>query len=827
MSSEDTIVKENKLIKALIPKISEFFKTKEYLEKSQLSEFLNFIDLSTWNEKDKELFWSEISKDKGQPSNKVQKVLLIKNLTEYIHIHSSELFQPEASLKDSVLNFIKNPKDLKIDIDPENEQMFEFYRLLATIQFSTSKIIPIYTLDEHLKSNSFINLNKDTVLEIMEELLKEKCTSIKKEQYISVMEQMEKKFRTQMEERSKRKRVFTDEELDHPELYSFNDLMAMNKILLNIMDSLFLSHEKACENERNNEKLKAEFFNKSFKVFINNAKLYLYEIIRIYNEQKQKFDYFECSLVSKNTLYKQQINDLNEEIRREKEIEEYKSKEALQALNIEIINEKNKHQKTENDLKLLKKENLKATEDLLLTKNKLLNLEKQIEERDNKINSIKKENEIMSEKYRDVLSTLNGQLFNAKEKQKRTDEIIKNMKLNDKQRLLVNKDPQELLSYIVEKDNYCVTIENKNKDLLEKISQLETTKENIENELYELKSKKLSLENKISNLTKENEELQKTLDEQKEEKSFLLSNIIESNEDNNTNNNANNNKNIVLIKVNSTQVNLKGIPSKKIKNEKRNDKNYDYLCLRMDEKIVKNLNDEYYNGSSNLIFSEYINYLDDEKEIFECILFITNNYLYLFNNVIYKKCFSIPIDDLRNVFISTLNNYVSMTFENGEIINFEIFRILELMNFLKALNALHKTKQKININMSDYNNQFVKNNPNNFTVTAYHGRSIFSGYLQKRVESFLKTGLEKRFVDLTEIGLIIMDSPNGKPLEIINLLFAKFTIYNGGDGVYCFCLNIGKVKHTFSCDSEFLRNKWISEFEKWIKKISQEETISV
>ena len=171
MSSKDTIVKENKLIKALIPKISEFFKTKEYLEKSQLSEFLNFIDLSTWNEKDKELFWSEISKDKGQPTNKVQKVLLIKNLTEYIHAHSSELFQPEASLKDSVLNFITKPKDLKIDIDPENEQMFEFYRLLATIQFSTSKIIPIYTLDEHLKSNSFINLNKDTVLEIMEELL--------------------------------------------------------------------------------------------------------------------------------------------------------------------------------------------------------------------------------------------------------------------------------------------------------------------------------------------------------------------------------------------------------------------------------------------------------------------------------------------------------------------------------------------------------------------------------------------------------------------------------------------------------------------------------
>ena len=94
------------------------------------------------------------------------------------------------------------------------------------------------------------------------------------------------------------------------------------------MDSLFLSHEKACENERNSDKLKAEYFNKSFKIFLNNARLYLYEILRIYNEQKQKFDYFECSQVSRLTLYKQQINDLKEEIKRQKDLEDVKTKEA-------------------------------------------------------------------------------------------------------------------------------------------------------------------------------------------------------------------------------------------------------------------------------------------------------------------------------------------------------------------------------------------------------------------------------------------------------------------------------------------------------------------
>ena len=129
--------------------------------------------------------------------------------------------------------------------------------------------------------------------------------------------------------------------------------------------------------------------------------------------------------------------------------------------------------------------------------------------------------------------------------------------------------------------------------------------------------------------------------------------------------------------------------------------------------------------------------------------------------------------------------------------------------------------------MNDYNNQFVKNNPRNFTVSPYQGRSIFSGHLKKLVEGILKSGFEKRFIVLTEIGLIIMDQPNGKPLEIINLLFAKWIKYNGGDGTFCFYINIGRNKHTFSCETEFLRNKWLFEFDKWVKKIREEETISV
>lgn len=254
---------------------------------------------------------------------------------------------------------------------------------------------------------------------------------------------------------------------------------------------------------------------------------YIYMRYFVYSTSKRKkFDYFEFSKVSRNTLYKQQINDLNEEIKRQKDLEEAKVKEAVQTITIEFNNEKEKYEKIEDDLKNIKKEKEKADEDLLLAQNKILTLEKQIEERENKINFLKKENELTSEKYKEVLTTLNSQLYSAKEKEKKNNEILKNMNLNESQRLLVNKDPQELISYIVEKDNYCTTIENKNKDLTEKLSQLESSKEKIENELYDLKSKVLSLENKNSNLTKDNEELQKIIDDYKGQKSLLLSSIL-------------------------------------------------------------------------------------------------------------------------------------------------------------------------------------------------------------------------------------------------------------------------------------------------------------
>ena len=802
------------ILSSLLPKINEYFSKNQYLEKSKLPEFLSYIDISLTTEKDKDLekFWFNLSKNSSK--EKISKENLIQNLSEYILKNKKEILQPQQNLNNSVLEFISNPKNLNISIDPDNDEHFELYRLFATLNYNKDKVIHINYLEEQLNKYKFINLDKKYLSESISDLVKEKVDELKKEQYMLIMKEMGKKFEFVLEEKSKQRKVFTQEELDHAELKEFDDIEIIIKILFDILHSIYTTHSQFSLSIKNKDDMNSDYLDKYFNIFIENLKLYLFEIYRIYNLQKQKFNYYENVLENKNFHNKQKILQLNEEIKKQKDIQEMANYDNLKALNEEIIKERNKYKNLENEIKSIKIEKQKIYEDNILLENKIKALEKNLEEKQNKINSLNNENELISKKYREVLDTLNQQIYNAKEKERSDNQAFKNMNLDEKHKLLINKNPQQLISYIVEKDNYCLTLENKNKTLLKKITELEKNQEETDNEFYKLKSQVLTLENKNSNLEKENSELQKQVEEYQNKSGVYLNNLLEEENDEE--------KKYNYIQVKASQFNYKA----KIKKELE-ERNYDYLCLKMNAKVLQNLQDQYYNGRSNLFFSELINYLDEEKQITECALFITSEYLYFFNNITFHKGLSVKLDELRTVFISKLNNYVSMTFYEGLTINFELFRILDLMSFIKSLNALHKTKRQIQINMSDFNNQFVRNISNNFTVCAYHGRAIFSGYVNKRVEKFWKTEFEKKFMSLTEIGLVIMEKPNGKPLDIVNLTFAEWDVYNDDDGNYCFVLYIGVIKHTFSVDSEFIRNKWILEFDKWKKKAIKEESITV
>ena len=472
--------KEEKLIKKLIPKITEYFKKNEFLVKDKLQEFMEFIDLSIWDEKNKEFFWKEISK--GSNGTNLQKVLLVKNLTDYIHNHSKELFQPEASLMKSVNNFLERPVKLIEDIDSDNELMYEFYKLLATIEFSNSQSIPLFTLESRVNEYKFINLNIDTIKEVMEELLKEKATSIKKYDYLEIMEKMKKEYQFKLNDMAQKKIVFTEEELDKPELENFIYLLSFVNILLKLSDSIIICHEKNIQGVKNNEVLNCEFFNRSFNVLVNNMRLYFYEIMRIYNEQKQKFDYFTLANISKITILKQQKKDLEDQ--------------------------------------------LKATEEVIKYNNKLVDLNKIQKENEGKMNILNKENEIQKEKFRNVFEQLNAVLYKNKEKEKKFNESIEKMNLNKNILPLVNMDKEDIISYINDREKYINSIEENNKSLKNKINELEKIIQKNDKDIYDLKNNNASLKKKNEMLIKDIEDSKRELEERNNQ-SFILSNMID------------------------------------------------------------------------------------------------------------------------------------------------------------------------------------------------------------------------------------------------------------------------------------------------------------
>jgi len=78
-------------------------------------------------------------------------------------------------------------------------------------------------------------------------------------------------------------------------------------ILLKLSESISFCLEKSIQVIKNNDVINADYLNRNFFVLVNNMKLYFYEIMRIYYEQKQKFDYFICANDSKINILKNKI----------------------------------------------------------------------------------------------------------------------------------------------------------------------------------------------------------------------------------------------------------------------------------------------------------------------------------------------------------------------------------------------------------------------------------------------------------------------------------------------------------------------------------------
>ena len=65
-----------------------------------------------------------------------------------------------------------------------------------------------------------------------------------------------------------------------------------------------------------------------------------------------------------------------------------------------------------------------------------------------------------------------------------------------------------------------------------------------------------------------------------------------------------------------------------------------------------------------------------------------------------------------------------------------------------------------------------------------------------------------------------MDSPTGKPKEIINLLFADIFPYNSQKGKTGLVIEVGDHRHRISFESEDIREEWEQRIKYWKKNFS-------
>ena len=506
------------------------------------------------------------------------------------------------------------------------------------------------------------------------------------------------------------------------------------------------------------------------------------------------------SLKNENEKITKEKNELSNLLKEEKKLTE-KMKNQNDLLN----KENTKIEILSNEIKKLKEELLKKDDIITKTINKLSLEEKSIKNKDEKIQNLTNEIETLKNQYKELLNKYNDQLLNVQNKEKMKEDALK--KIDEKYKYLANMPIDELIKIIMEKDKINSESQEENKKLLNENNNLIKRNKELKDYLDKCKNLKQKYENlkkTCEQIMKDNESLKKEKEEYKQKYDKLLETVVNKDKEPKIF------KTNLLTIINTSQLNLKKQKIIKPKPVNVIPKNYDYLCLKYEQKVVETFKDKHYDGT---LFSESIKFIDQQTDSSsECILLITLEYFYLYNWE-YKQCFSIPLILLSMINISKSNNYISLIFQNEKIVIIETFRVLELINFFKLLAAQQRAyKYQINTEEYIYN---MESSKKNFIESLYYGKAYFSGMFTKKSEGLFIDRYEERFGVLCEIGLIILESPTGKPKEIINLLFAEIISTNNMKGNTGLIITVGNKVHKLNFETEKIKKEWEKQIEKW------------
>lgn len=266
---------------------------------------------------------------------------------------------------------------------------------------------------------------------------------------------------------------------------------------------------------------------------------------------------------------------------------------------------------------------------------------------------------------------------------------------------------------------------------------------------------------------------------------------------------------------------------------------FDFLKLKDNKKVLKMLKKNNENSSPYEFFSNYV-YIYKKNVPKKLILLITNATIYLLdckNFTIYKQ---VPLKNLIKITLSQKMFNILVFHFNDEIpddILIEVLRRLELLFYFKALykfkgygNLLikfptSKTNPSNIIHLKKNNAMITYNlSKKSLLITPNYDNAIKIGYLQVYIEGFFKKKFKEKFIVLSDIGLMILDTPNTMPKMVVPIIGSEikkvdFMKYN----VFAFSIKIpnGEVC-IFGARTEGERKGWCDEFLQ-IKSIYKEK----
>ena len=804
--------KGEKLLASTLPKIADYYMENENLTKDNLDNFLEQIGLidKINNDKMKNELWTILSKK----TDKIKRVSAIEGLSKYIDTHINELFPSiQHSIKDYISTF--NPKLLLQDLNDINEDnLYEYYKCLALIECKYNQNININKINDY----PFIQISNEDVIDITKKITQieniEKSKNIDFNLYYHIMNKLKQKFVYKISEIHQKVFVFNEEYLNDVQIPEFEYIEVYMGIIFNIKNKI-----EELSNELNNDELSNEDsqdllddFNKKYiQILMENINIFGMEVLTIYIKQKQKYEYYNPKILSKindltttNEILEKQNDNTNTESARN-----YANKIYSELCTLKEINKSLNNKINQNKIDLRNNEN-----DIIVKNDKIDTLENELNELKLENQKLNKDKLELTDKLKKMEDDLNDNIIKTlknNQNQNINNTILNKMNLTEHEKELISLYHTELVNYIQEKDKLLKDKDNIINQTKNELKKLTATNKKLEDKINDLQNNNNLLIKKYNDLEKDNELLNNDLNQSRMNNSIALDSLLFQDDQN---------KGLQI--VNPINIIYQTKPHKKAeKNIIKKKVNFDYLFIKSDPLITVSLDDEYYNSNSNLIFTEKVNYLDENKEEIPCILFITENYLYLFNNETHEKCFSIKISELLTVNASTINNIISMSFLSGDIIIFELFRVLEFISFLKSLNIYQKIN-KYNINVSEYNNLFFEdyNNKTSYTIIPYFGKCVLSGYVKKkRTGNFIlnkvRDDFSDKFIILSDVGLIIMESLT-KPQDIINLLFAKIDFFEDDENRAYLDISVGDKKYVFLYNNVYAREVWLREIENWI-----------